>query len=450
MEELDEELWKLGIYACTEHNEVAPCQHELAPGYTTVNLAADQNQLTMELMKKVAGRHGLVCLLHEKPFDHVNGSGKHNNWSLSADGKNLLKPGDKPFENTVFLLFLAAIVTAVDEYQDLLRITTAIPANDRRLGGNEAPPSVISVFLGEDLTAMLEAVEQKKPYAPARRANMRTGVHVLPTLSQDQSDRNRTSPFAFTGNKFEFRMLGSSQSISDVNTILNTAVASVLARFAERLRDKKDIEVTARRLIREAYRDHKRIVFNGTNYSTEWKEEAVRRGLCILPSAADAIPHLVDEKNLRLFGRMGIFSETELRSRCAIMLENYCKVLRIEARTMLDMTRRRFLPAVIRYGAELAEAAAAKARLGLADCPEQALAAELNGDAKEICAAADRMDTLLGELTETDPAALASAYRAELVPAIDTLRACVDRAELRTAADRWPVPTYGDILFYKD
>lgn len=448
MEELDEELWKLGIYACTEHNEVAPCQHELAPGYTLVNMAADQNQLTMEIMKKVADRHGLVCLLHEKPFAGVNGSGKHNNWSLAADGENLLKPGDQPFENTCFLLFLSAVITAVDEYQDLLRIAAASPQNDLRLGGNEAPPAIVSVYLGDELTGVLEAIEQGKKYIPARRQSMQTGVHVLPDFRKDTTDRNRTSPMAFTGNKFEFRMLGSGQSISDLNMVLNTAVASVLAGYAAKLKGKKEPEAAARRLVRDAYAAHKRIIFNGNNYSEEWVKEAERRGLMRLSSAADAIPHLTDAKNLSLFTEMGIFTETELHSRRDIMLENYCKVLRIEARTMLDMTRRYFLPAVIRYSTELAAATSSKEQIRITCCAEKKLTPVLVADALDIDEAATRMELLLQELSEGASASLAALYREELVPAMAYLREQVDRAELHTAADRWPVPDYAELLFY--
>ncbi len=453
MAELNEELWRLGIYACTEHNEVAPSQHELAPAYALTNIAADQNQLTMEIMKKVAERHGLVCLLHEKPFAGLNGSGKHNNWSVAtAEGENLFKPGERPYENTVFLLFLTAVIAAVDNYGDLLRISVASASNDHRLGGSEAPPAVVSLYLGDELTSILGAIEQGKKYAPQKRSAMRTGVHVLPDFQKDTTDRNRTSPFAFTGNKFEFRMLGSAQSISDPNMILNTALAEVLSGYADRLEGKKDTEAAAKRLIRESYAAHKRIVFNGNNYSEEWKEEAERRGLPNLPTTADAIPHLTDEKNVALFEKMGIFSRTELSSRAEIMLENYSKVLRIEARTMLDMASRQYLPAVSRAVDERARELAAREAASLPADTSRRLLSPLLSDEEAI---ADAIASLRAAL-DAAPAAQdgsreqANYYKSEVRGAMDNLRAAVDRAEGRVPADLWPTPTYADLLFWAE
>ena len=449
MEELNEELWELGIYASTEHNEVAPSQHELAPVFTVANNACDQNQLTMEIMKKVADRHGLVCLLHEKPFRGVNGSGKHNNWSIETNtGLNLFKPGDDPFENTVFLLFLAAVITAVDNYQDLLRISVASPSNDCRLGGNEAPPAIVSMYLGDELTGILDCVESGKKYFGAKRTHMQTGVHVLPDFKKDTTDRNRTSPFAFTGNKFEFRMPGSAQSISDTNTVLNTALAEVLSGFADRLEGKKEVNAAARRIVRDAYREHKRIIFNGNNYSEEWVKEAEKRGLCNLPTAADAIPLLVKEKNMALFSKTGIFSETELRSRCAIMLQNYVSVLSIEALTMLDMARVQFAPALNRGAAELCRQLSEVQGIGVQTGSLQAAAVAAVDSVEALYQATKNLSDACASLkTMGDVGASADFCRDTLLPRMEELRTVVDTAEKVTPADLWPMPTYKDLLF---
>lgn len=362
MEELNEELWKLGILAKTEHNEVAPAQHELAPIYTTTNIATDHNQLTMEIMQKVAAKHGLVCLLHEKPFAGVNGSGKHNNWSLTADGGvNLLSPGETPYENAQFLLFLCAVIKAVDDYQDLLRLSVATAGNDHRLGANEAPPAVISIFLGEELNAVLEAIEKGTPYAGTEKTQMKLGVDVLPKFNRDTTDRNRTSPFAFTGNKFEFRMLGSSNSIACANIMLNSAVAESLKIYADRLENAENFEDVLHEMIRKTIKDHKRVIFNGNGYDDTWIKEAVeKRGLLNYRTTPDCMPHLLDEKNVRMLTSHKVFSEAELKSRCEIMLENYCKTVRIEAKTMIDMAKTEIAPAVSAYVLELANTAAAK------------------------------------------------------------------------------------------
>ena len=452
MAELNEALWELGIYACTEHNEVAPAQHELAPVFSLTNVAADQNQLTMEIMKKVAERHGLVCLLHEKPFEGLNGSGKHNNWSVNtAEGVNLFKPGDKPYENTTFLLFLTAVIAAVDKYQDLLRITVSSAANDHRLGGDEAPPAIVSLYLGDELTAILEAIEQNKKYSPQKRMSMKTGVHVLPDFKKDTTDRNRTSPFAFTGNKFEFRMLGSAQSISDPNMVLNTALAEVLSGFADKLEGKKEVKAAARRLIRDTYAEHKRIVFNGNNYSSEWTEEAARRGLLNLPTTADAIPHLVAEKNIALFEKMGIFSETELRSRCEIMLENYCKVLRIEARTMIEIAERQLLPAVLRYAGDLAHSLQSLQGFGPTPKWNTYTVTELITIAESIRLEIDNLQAVLVEGAQLScNEEKAVCFKEKLLPVMQTLRDRCDAAERLVAADYWPIPTYGELLFYAE
>ena len=385
MEDLNEELWKLGVLAKTEHNEVAPAQHELAPIFATTNIATDHNQLTMEALKDVARRHDLSCLLHEKPFAGVNGSGKHNNWSMSTNtGENLLRPGKKPEENVQFLLFLTAIVKAVDEYQDLLRVSVATAGNDHRLGANEAPPAIISMFLGEDLSDILESYENGVEYVPVTRQQMETGVAAVPSFQKDTSDRNRTSPFAFTGNKFEFRMLGSASSISDTNTVMNTIAADAIGYIADQLEGAEDVMAKAKEIIRDIVMKHKRIIFNGNNYSEEWVQEAERRGLLNLKNTADAIPHLVDEKNIALFTRHGIYTAEEVHSRCEILLDNYCKVLHIEALTMLEMSKKEIIPAVSTYLKDMSTAAASiKAVVPDADCFMQesiiAKAAALSG-----------------------------------------------------------------------
>ncbi|MDD7411785.1 MAG: glutamine synthetase III [Eubacteriales bacterium] len=449
MHDLDKELWKLGILAKTEHNEVAPAQHELAPIFASTNVATDHNQLTMEFMRKVAARHGLVCLLHEKPFAGVNGSGKHNNWSMSTDtGVNLLEPGDNPSDNAQFLLFLCAVIKAVDENQDLLRITVASAGNDHRLGASEAPPAIISMFLGDDLTEMLTAIEGRQAVSAHEKTRLDIGVNVTPRFSRDTTDRNRTSPFAFTGNKFEFRSLGSSFSIAGPNIILNTIVGDALRQFADRLEAAEDFNVELNRIVRHTMRDHKRIIFNGNNYSDEWRAEAARRGLLNYPSAVDALPHFTDEKNVALFTRYGIFSETEIRSRRDILLENYIKVIHIEALTMQDMVNRDLLPAILRYTGFLTDNALKKAQLGLTAVPEKAMAEKLSAlSASIVERSALLSDRLLGA---ADAGALideAKYYKDSVFSVMNELRAVVDETELLMPTDVWPYPTYGKLLF---
>ena len=450
MEELDEELWKLGIAAKTEHNEAAPAQHELAPMFTTTNIAADHNQLMMELMQRIAEKHGMVCLLHEKPFAGVNGSGKHNNWSLCTDtGINLLEPGETPFENAQFLLFLSAVIRAVDDYQALLRISVAGAGNDHRLGADEAPPAILSVYLGEELMEILDAIEHDGSYGGREKQNLRIGVHVLPRIPCDSTDRNRTSPFAFTGNKFEFRMLGSSASISDANTILNTAVAEELRRYADALEASDYIKEDIHEIIKAAIRDHRRILFNGNGYDGSWVREAARRGLDNLPSTPDALAHLMDRKNVELFTRHGVFSESEMHARLEIMEENYAKVIAIEAQTLTEMVQKDILPAVSAFTDRLAnsvmhqsavfgqESAAYERRTGerLVALKAQMLEA-LDHLHEEAAAAA----------AQTDNAAAAAAYQAHVLPAMEALRIPVDQAEVLVATDYWPYPSYGRLL----
>ena len=451
MEELNDELWKLGILAKTEHNEVAPAQHELAPIYSTTNVAADHNQLTMEIMQKVALKHGLVCLLHEKPFAGVNGSGKHNNWSIATDtGVNLLSPGETPYENAQFLLFLCAVIKAVDDYQDLLRIAVATAGNDHRLGANEAPPAVVSIFLGDELTAILEAIEKDEPYQGAEQQVLKLGVHALPKFKKDATDRNRTSPFAFTGNKFEFRMLGSSNSISCTNIMLNAAVAESLKIYADRLESAEDFETTLHEMIRKTIKDHKRILFNGNGYDDAWIKEATEeRGLCNLRTTPDAIPHLLDKKNMDMLLSNKVFTEAELRSRYEITLDNYCKAVLIEANTMADMARKEILPAVSAYAKTLADAAAAKKTLLSAACGYE------TETLKTLCELTDEIAAAVAAL-EMETAAVRAiddvaeqgyAIRDRLLPAMDALRAPCDKAESVTSDEAWPFPTYGDLLF---
>lgn len=451
MEELNRELWKLGILAKTEHNEVAPAQHELAPVYTTTNIATDQNQLTMEIMQRVALRHDLVCLLHEKPFAGVNGSGKHNNWSIATDtGVNLLSPGDTPYENAQFLLFLCAVIQAVDDYQDLLRISAATAGNDHRLGANEAPPAVVSIFLGDELTAIMDAIVAGRPYNAAEQTTLKLGVDAIPKFARDNTDRNRTSPFAFTGNKFEFRMVGSSDSIACANIMINTAVAESLRLFADRLEAAEDFEPALHELIRDTFRDHRRIIFNGNGYDDAWLEEAARRGLCNYPTTADALPHLLDEKNVDLFKRHGVYSLTELAARCETLLENYCKTALIEGKTMLTMVRRELLPAISGFGAMLAEAAYNKQRLCLTlPCAyETARVERLSALTDEINELTDALEQTVAATAAIPSSALrAASVRDALVPAMRRLRAACDAAEPLTAADSWPFPTYADLLF---
>ena len=451
MKELNEELWKLGILAKTEHNEVAPAQHEMAPIFTTTNIAADHNQLTMEIMQKVAKKHGMVCLLHEKPFAGVNGSGKHNNWSISTDtGVNLLEPGETPYENAQFLLFLCAVIKAVDEYQDLLRISVASAGNDHRLGANEAPPAIVSMFLGTDLAEILEAIEKDEKYDAKQKDLMRIGVHTLPKFPKDTTDRNRTSPFAFTGNKFEFRMLGSAASISCANTVLNTSVAEELKQFADKLEGAADFETALHDLIKETIKAHKRIIFNGDGYDESWVKEAERRGLLNLKTTPDALAHMLDEKNVKLFTSHKVLTETELKARHEVRLENYCKVVNIEALTMLDMARKDILPAMSSYSAELASDAAAKtALLGDADCSYE------KESVKSLCALIGAThrgvkkleDDLLAAKSVTAPEALADVYKSTILDDMRALRISVDEMETLASAKAWPYPCYGDLLF---
>ncbi len=450
MKELDEELWKLGVLAKTEHNEAAPAQHELAPVYTRANIATDHNQLTMEMMQKIAKRHDLVCLLHEKPFEGVNGSGKHNNWSIgTSDGVNLLTPGDTPAENAQFLLFLCAVIKAVDEYQDLLRISAASAGNDHRLGAAEAPPAVISIFLGDELTAILDALEAHKTYDPKEKATLRLGVDVLPSFPADNTDRNRTSPFAFTGNKFEFRMVGSSQSIADCNVALNTAVAESLRIFADRLEAAEDFTYMLNHLIRKTVRENRRIIFNGNGYEESWIREATEvRGLSNLVSTPDALPHFLDEKNIRLFTSHGVYTEVEMRSRYEIALENYAKTVRIEARTMVDMARKEILPAVAACEKETAECAASLKALGIEAAAEQEHAGTLSGLYGQIAEKTKKLgDCLAAMESVTDAKKLADAARDTLLPAMEDLRKSCDEAESVTAEKYWPYPTYAALLF---
>ena len=451
MQELNEELWKLGILAKTEHNEVAPAQHELAPIYTTTNIATDHNQLTMEIMQKVAARHGLVCLLHEKPFAGVNGSGKHNNWSIATDsGQNLLSPGATPYENAQFLLFLCAVIKAVDDYQDLLRIAVATAGNDHRLGANEAPPAVVSIFLGDELSAVLEAIETDTPYHGAKKTQMKLGVDVLPKFSRDTTDRNRTSPFAFTGNKFEFRMLGSSNSIACANIMLNTAVAESLRIYADRLEGAEDFETVLHEMIQKTIRDHKRIIFNGNGYDDSWIQEAERRGLSNLRTTPDALPHLLDRKNVEMLTGHGVFSEAELHSRYEITLNNYCKTVLIEAHTMVEMARTQIAPAVEAYAAETARAAAAKKKLdvSLSCAYETGLVRKLSRLTDSIAEAVEKLEQALKKAEGlSDIGKESELIRDEVLASMEKLRTFCDEAETLTARSFWPYPTYGDLLF---
>ncbi len=451
MRELDEELWRLGVPAKTEHNEVAPAQHELACVYSTVNIAADHNQLVMECMKRVADRHGMVCLLHEKPFAGVNGSGKHNNWSLSTDrGENLLNPGDTPEENAQFLLILTAVLQAVDEYQDLLRISVAGASNDHRLGGSEAPPAILSVFLGDEITGILDSIENGTPYESGEKVQFKVGVHVLPRFPKDTSDRNRTSPFAFTGNKFEFRMVGSSQSISEANIILNTAVADVLRRYADELEGAADFESALHELIKRSIREHRRIIFNGNGYEEAWVREAARRGLCNYRSTPDCVPHLLDAKNAELFRRNRVFSETELRARCEIVLDHYAKEVRIEALTLLDMLRKDVLPAVSRFTGALSATAHEKKKLcGESACRyEKTAAAELSARAAKLWDGAEKLEKAVRRIDDgrLSTESAVEICRGEILPEMETLREISDGAELIMDRAAWPYPSYGEIL----
>ena len=452
MTELNEELWKLGILAKTQHNEVAPAQHELAPIYTTTNIATDHNQLTMEIMQKVAACHGLVCLLHEKPFAGVNGSGKHNNWSMATDtGVNLLSPGETPYENAQFLLFLCAVIKAVDDYQDLLRISVATAGNDHRLGANEAPPAVVSMFLGDELNAVLEAIETDTPYKGAEKTQMKLGVDVLPKFNRDTTDRNRTSPFAFTGNKFEFRMLGSSNSIACANIMLNAAVAESLKIYADRLENADDFETALHEMIKKTIKDHKRIIFNGNGYDDEWIKEATeKRGLLNLRTTPDAIPHLLDKKNVDMLTSHKVFSEAELKSRCEITLENYCKTVTIEANTMSQMAKKEILPAIEEYTAFIASAAGKKKALDAeVSCVyETGTVRKLSLLSGQIFEKCDELDKVLCKLSDSANAKEEGyMIRDELLPKMSELRVACDEAEVITAEKYWPFPTYGELLF---
>ena len=452
MEDLNEELWKLGIMAKTEHNEVAPAQHELAPIYTTTNVATDHNQLTMEMMQKVASRHGLVCLLHEKPFAGVNGSGKHNNWSIATnDGQNLLSPGETPYENAQFLLFLCAVIKAVDDYQDLLRISVATAGNDHRLGANEAPPAVISMFLGDELTAVLDAIENDAPYKGAEKTQMKLGVHVLPKFNRDTTDRNRTSPFAFTGNKFEFRMLGSSNSIACANIMLNSAVAESLKIYADKLEGEKDFAAALHDLIKETVKEHKRIIFNGNGYDDAWIKEATEvRGLKNYRTTPDCMPHLLDKKNVDMLVSHKVFTVEELKSRCEIMLENYCKSVTIEANTMIDMAKTEIAPAIERFTADLAKNAAAKKAVApaLACAYETGLISKLSDLTDRIYASVGELQSAVIALHDCDGViAESEAIRDDVLQKMCALRLACDEAETLTEKKYWPYPTYADILF---
>ena len=452
MTDLDAELWKLGVLAKTEHNEVAPAQHELAPIYSTTNVATDHNQLTMEIMQKFALKHGLVCLLHEKPFNGVNGSGKHNNWSLSTDkGVNLLTPGETPYENAQFLLFLSAVIKAVDDYQDLLRLSVASAGNDHRLGANEAPPAVVSIFLGDELTAILDAIENDSPYSASQKTTMKTGVHALPKFPRDTTDRNRTSPFAFTGNKFEFRMPGSQQSIADCNVMLNTAVAESLRQFADVLEKAYDFETALHELVKSTVRDHKRIIFNGNGYDEKWIKEATeKRGLLNLRTTPDALPAVLNKKNVDLLTSHDVMSLAEIKSRYEITLENYCKTVNIEGLTMIDMARKEILPAVESYVKDLSETLVAKTAVlpTVSAKYERTLIEKLSVIVEEIDAAASSLESSLIEYkTITDVTKSAALIRDVIIQKMAELRIVADEAETLTAEKYWPFPTYDKLLF---
>ena len=451
MKELDEELWKLGVPAKTKHNEVAPCQHELAPIYDTTNVAIDHNLLTMELMKKIAPKYGLVCLQHEKPFEGVNGSGKHNNWSLSTTEENLLDPGDTPMENLQFLVFLAAVIKAVDEYADLLRTSVATPGNDHRLGANEAPPAIISIFVGEELEAVIDAIASDSPYAGPVKMKMDLGVDVLPKFSKDTTDRNRTSPFAFTGNKFEFRMPGSAQNLSDCDTILNTAVAKELKGYADELEGAEDFTSAAIALVKRTIRDHRRVIFNGNGYSAEWEEEAARRGLPNKKNTPAALPALIDPKNIALMEEFGVLTKVEMHSRYEVELEHYSKIINIEALTMLEMARKQLLPAVNAYMSEVANTAASKLAVSesISVRSETKTLGRLSADADAMSDAIDALQDAVDAAKALPTEALkADAFRDNVIPLMNTLRAAADDAETLCGEDYWPLPSYSKMLYY--
>ena len=451
MKELDEELWKLGVPAKTKHNEVAPCQHELAPIFDTTNVAIDHNLLTMEMMKKIAPKYGLVCLQHEKPFEGVNGSGKHNNWSMSTSAENLLDPGDTPMENLQFLVFLAAVIKAVDEYADLLRTSVATPGNDHRLGANEAPPAIISIFVGEELEAVIDAIASDSPYAGPVKMKMDLGVDVLPKFSKDTTDRNRTSPFAFTGNKFEFRMPGSAENLSDCNTILNTAVAKELKGYADELEGAEDFTSAAIALVKRTIRDHRRVIFNGNGYTAEWEAEAEKRGLPNKKNTPAALPALIEPKNIQLMEDFGVLTKVEMESRYEVEMEHYSKIINIEALTMLEMARKQLLPAVNSYMSEVANTAASKLAVSEAISvrSETKTLQKLSADADAM---SDAIDTLQAAVdaakalpTETEKAV---AFHSDVIPAMDALRAAADDAETICGEDYWPLPSYSKMLYY--
>ena len=451
MKELDEELWKLGVPAKTKHNEVAPCQHELAPIFDTTNVAIDHNLLTMEMMKKIAPKYGLVCLQHEKPFEGVNGSGKHNNWSLSTTEENLLDPGDTPMENLQFLVFLAAVIKAVDEYADLLRTSVATPGNDHRLGANEAPPAIISIFVGEELEAVIDAIASDSPYAGPVKMKMDLGVDVLPKFSKDTTDRNRTSPFAFTGNKFEFRMPGSSQNLSDCDTILNTAVAKELKGYADELESAEDFTSAAIALVKRTIRDHRRVIFNGNGYTAEWEEEAARRGLPNKKNTPAALPALIDPKNIQLMEDFGVLTKVEMHSRYEVEMEHYSKIINIEALTMLEMARKQLLPAINSYMSEVANTAASKLAVSEAISvrSETKTLTRLSTDADAMSDAIDALQAAVDTAEAmTDESAKAVSFHDDVLPKMDALRAAADDAETICGEDYWPLPSYSKMLYY--
>ncbi len=449
MQELDEELWKLGIFAKTKHNEVAPAQHEMAPVFTTTNIATDHNQLTMEVMKRVAQKHGFICLLHEKPFDGVNGSGKHNNWSISTDeGENLLEPGKTPSENAQFLLFLTAVIKAVDEYQDLLRISVASAGNDHRLGANEAPPAIVSMFIGDELQGILDAIESGADYTDIAKTKMDLGVSVLPDIPKDTTDRNRTSPFAFTGNKFEFRMLGSAINIACPNIMINTAVAEELRLFADELEGAEDFESALLALIKREIKAHKRIIFNGNGYDDAWVAEAEARGLHNLKSTVDALPHYTDEANVELFTRHGVYSRVEMESRMETNLEEYAKTLHIEALTMSDMVREEILPACVNYQSDLAKTIKNKKEAGVAGGMEADLLGRVSVLTEELYTKNLALDAAVADAPAADAKTVANYYHDTILPAMDAVRTTADQLEMLVGKKYWPFPTYSDILFY--
>jgi len=451
MTELDEELWKLGVLAKTEHNEAAPAQHEMAPIFSVASIACDHNQLTMEMMKKVAKKHGLVCLLHEKPFHGVNGSGKHNNWSMTTNtGYNLLEPGDSPFESAQFMLFLVSVIKAVDDYQDMLRVSVASAGNDHRLGANEAPPAIISMFLGDELNEILDAFETGAPYHSREQSNLTIGVHVLPKFPKDNTDRNRTSPFAFTGNKFEFRSLGANASISDANVVLNTAVAESLKKFADELENADDFQATLHDLIVREIRNHKRILFDGNGYAQSWVEEAEKRGLCNLRTTVDALPRMIDPKNIKLFQDHKVFSEAELRSRLEIKLEEYTKIINIEAETALMMAKREILPAVMKFTGDVARQAKAIKDVSpvLTTLPEEKLLTQLTTECGKLSDSIDVLqEAILGANRNADALAAATYQQDVVIPAMNAVRAAADELETIVGKDYWPFPTYAELLF---